>query len=478
MSKLLAFGLRVEKPHGRNATSPLTARCAVSTPAEPIAIAATPDDATLVVSSGWSSKLAAFDGKSLASRFEAKLAREPRSVVISDDGKTAFVSHAVGSLLSVVDLAGAKHETKEVALRGFGPGEIRQVETRKKEIAKLRATDPTAADAMQKDFDSEPSKKARLGRPSCQGFALAKSAAVAGRIFAPEVTVDPGDPEQRPDGYGDENQATEQPSIAVVDEDQQIAFPSSLTFGREAMFRRRGGAEARDPHPDCLLPRAAVIDPKTKSLLVTCYGIDSVVAYDATSGNPLASERRRWTVGSGPAGGELWLGGPRVGDPQHRAGSAREGVSGSRAIHRAPRSARPRVTQPKAADALASLAAKGYHVVYFTARPEWLTGRTREFLTANGFPAGTVHTTTGLTGALGGAAATFKTDELTRLAGHGLVIDWAFGNKASDTDAYDAAKVPAAHRIFLGVTDAHGGKRIDGYAEILPTLAALPATCK
>ncbi len=134
--------------------------------------------------------------------------------------------------------------------------------------------------------------------------------------------------------------------------------------------------------------------------------------------------------------------------------------------------------QPKAADALASLAAKGYHVVYLTARPEWLTGRTREFLTANGFPAGTVHTTTGLTGALGGAAATFKTDELTRLAGHGLVIDWAFGNKASDTDAYDAAKVPAAHRIFLGVTDAHGGKRIDGYAEILPTLAALPATCK
>jgi hypothetical protein len=134
--------------------------------------------------------------------------------------------------------------------------------------------------------------------------------------------------------------------------------------------------------------------------------------------------------------------------------------------------------QPKAADALASLAAKGYHVVYLTARPEWLNGRTHEFLTANGFPAGTVHTTTGLTGALGGAAATFKTDELKRLAGHGHVIDWGFGNKASDTDAYDAAKVPAAHRIFLGVTDTHGGKRIDSYAEILPTLAAVPATCK
>ena len=283
-------------------TAPLTQRCAVATPAEPIAIAATSDDATLVVSSGFSSKLVAFDGASLAARFETKLAREPRAVAVSDDGKTAFVSHAVGSLLSVVDLAGAKHETKQIALRGFGPGELRQIEAKRKEIARLREVDPVSADAVQKDFDSEPNTKARLGRPSCQGFALVKSSVVAGRIFAPEVTVDPGDPEQRPDGYGDENQATEQPSIAVVDEDQQTTLPSSLTMGREAMLRRRNGSEARDPHPDCLLPRAAVIDPKTKSLLVTCYGIDSVVAYDATSGNPLASERRRWTVGSGPSG--------------------------------------------------------------------------------------------------------------------------------------------------------------------------------
>ncbi len=285
-----------------SATAPLTRCGAVATPAEPIAIAATSDDATLVVSSGFSSKLAAFDGTSLAVRFETKLAREPRSVVVSDDGKTAFVSHAVGSVLSVVDLAGPKHETKQISLRGFGPDELRQIEAKRKAIARLRESDPASADAMQKDFDSEPSKKARLGRPSCQGFALAKSSVVAGRIFAPEVTVDPGDPEQRPDGYGDENEATEQPSIALVDEDQQTALPSSLTFGREAMFRRRGGDGARDPRPDCLLPRAAVIDPKTKSLLVTCYGIDSVVAYDATSGNPLASERRRWTVGSGPSG--------------------------------------------------------------------------------------------------------------------------------------------------------------------------------
>ncbi|HSO33040.1 MAG TPA: cytochrome C peroxidase, partial [Labilithrix sp.] len=285
-----------------SATSPLTARCAVTTPAEPIAVAGTADDGTIVVTSGWGSKLTAYDGKTLAQRFDAKLAREPRSVVVSDDGKTAFVSHAVGSIMSVVDLEGPRHETKQVALRGFGPGELKQVEARRREIEAAKAKDPAAGAELQKTFDSDEAKKERQGRPSCQGFALAKSSAVPGRIFAPEVAVDPGDPERRPDGYGDENSPTEAPSIAVVDEDKRAPLPSSLTLGRETMLARRGGSEARDPHPDCLLPRAAAIDPKTKSLLVTCYGIDSVIAYDASSGNPLTSERRRWTVGSGPSG--------------------------------------------------------------------------------------------------------------------------------------------------------------------------------
>lgn len=134
--------------------------------------------------------------------------------------------------------------------------------------------------------------------------------------------------------------------------------------------------------------------------------------------------------------------------------------------------------QPRAADALSALAAKGYHVVYVTARPEWLTGRTHEFLNASGFPPGVVHTTTGLTGALGGAAALFKSAELAMLAAHGHKIEWAFGNRASDTDAYDAAAIKLDQRVFLRVTDPHGGRRIEAYSEILPAISALPATCK
>jgi len=135
--------------------------------------------------------------------------------------------------------------------------------------------------------------------------------------------------------------------------------------------------------------------------------------------------------------------------------------------------------QPRAAETLSALAAKGYHVVYLTARPEWLTGRTRDFLKASGFPAGVVHTTTGETGALGGFATTFKASELALLAGHGHSIQWAFANQPSDTDAFETAKInPLDHRVFLRQDDPHGGRRIEAYSEIIPTISALPATCK
>ena len=59
------------------------------------------------------------------------------------------------------------------------------------------------------------------------------------------------------------------------------------------------------------------------------------------------------------------------------------------------------------------LAAKGYRPLYVTARPDWLTSRTREFLAKNGFPPGIIHTTTKGTGAIGAAAERrFKSTEI------------------------------------------------------------------
>ncbi len=135
--------------------------------------------------------------------------------------------------------------------------------------------------------------------------------------------------------------------------------------------------------------------------------------------------------------------------------------------------------RPDAATALHALTARGYRPLYLTARPEFLVGRTREFLAVHGFPPGIVHTTLGLTGALGAAAVTYKATELEVMGGRGLLPAWAIGNSGSDADAYAQAAIgPAERRIFVQYDDvAHGGRRIDGYAELLPTFGALPNAC-
>lgn len=262
----------------------LSPRCAVETAAEPVALAVTPDDATLVVTSGWGQALAAHDTRTMARRFRVDLEREPRAVIVSDDGSTAFVSHAVGSHLSVVAL-GPGHAVKTVRLYSRQPTfGIAALELQ------LSQQDPDASD------ERRPGQ-----RVSCQGYALAKSVDPPGRILAPEVMVEPGAAERRPSGYGDDSSATEVAHVAVIDEAARAPMRSSLQLVEDFTW---GGERTQDRarRPACLLPRAAVVDPGSRTLLVTCLGIDAVVAYDAFAATPARVEKKRWTVSSGPTG--------------------------------------------------------------------------------------------------------------------------------------------------------------------------------
>lgn len=114
--------------------------------------------------------------------------------------------------------------------------------------------------------------------------------------------------------------------------------------------------------------------------------------------------------------------------------------------------------------------------MHLTARPQFLAGRTREFLAERGYPLGLVHTTLSFTGATGGSAVTYKTAELAALADRGLVPAWAFGNTASDAEAYDNAGVlPLDQRIMFRFSDdAWGARRIEDYAALLPEVDAAP----
>ncbi len=134
--------------------------------------------------------------------------------------------------------------------------------------------------------------------------------------------------------------------------------------------------------------------------------------------------------------------------------------------------------RPYGADVLHQLQARGYHVFYITARPEWLEPRTREWLRDYGYPEGSVHTTLGGTGALGSAAETFKTEELAMLASHMPgSLDWAIGNTDTDVAAYVSAGV-SPDRLFTYQYDPGAmGTRVDDYSTLLDDAAAEPIAC-
>ena len=242
----------------------------------------------IVVTSAWGKSLASFDAKSpnMAQQWEVALPREPRSVVVSDDGTHAFVAQAVGGQVSVVDL-------------------------------KVHQVIPTATHLTDENLKAA-AKAGTLGRQrsnmrfsafggngkgsSCQGFALAKTGNPGGRVLVPQALVDPGDPNENPSGYGSSRQdQAEVGDIAVIDEDGRRRLLASL-LTTPASFTRQMQTSAGHDHQECLLPRSAAYDSKHKTLLVGCYGIDDVVAYDALAASPTRAIVRRWDVAAGPSG--------------------------------------------------------------------------------------------------------------------------------------------------------------------------------
>ena len=279
--------LEVFEP-GATPTAAPTLLCSVPVPAEPFGLASTPDDKTLLVTSGWDRTLTALDPAQMSVRFGAALPREPRSVVVDDAGQRAFVSHVVGARLSVVDLA--------------GDHSVREVDTRVKKVTAF----PQASGTQN-----------RL-RGAAQGYALAKSVAEGGgdpvgekplvkgqapktpkpatprgRIFVPQATVDPGDPTVRSSAYYGEpvdGVPKEAPIVSVIDADAERPLTKGvLSLGTPLT-------------QECILPRAAAVRASTSSLFVTCLGIDALVELDTRGSDPMRLERRRWSMPLGPTG--------------------------------------------------------------------------------------------------------------------------------------------------------------------------------
>lgn len=266
-------------------SKPLASLCAIDVPTEPVALAATPDDRSILVTSAWARTLTALDGAQLQPQYRVALAREPRQVVVSNDGRRAFVAHVVGSRASEVALDAADHPVKTIDLSGYDPAK------------------PNRRAGGRASFRGRPRGQERL---ACQGFALAKSTE---RVFAPQVLVDPGDVEIPTGGYGDVSRAAEVASVGVIDAATGAVVTASLELDAEAAGVNHNGFVGTR---ECLLPRAAAADAKRGALFVACQGIDAVVEYDAKSDDPRKTVKNRWMVGAGPTGVAIDAAGHRV----------------------------------------------------------------------------------------------------------------------------------------------------------------------
>jgi hypothetical protein len=272
----------------------LDLRCTLETPDEPVDLAETPDHETLLVASDWGHALVGLDLGSGERRFSVDLPRAPRAVVASRDGTHAYIAHAVGGAMSVVDLTSLPPSVQAVDVRGRSIDPEPSFVFQRMPPPRLDACGTTCSfSSSQRRLGPQPASRLRS---ACQGFTLAELGGAEPRILSPMVEVATGNLTAPSSGYGLGGgfalATTELPVVAVVNE-------ASGKVREDTVFAVEPprGRVAKAP---CLLPRAAVVSHG--SLLVACMGIDSIVEYDATAQVPERNERRRWPVGSGPTG--------------------------------------------------------------------------------------------------------------------------------------------------------------------------------
>ncbi|NUP07751.1 MAG: hypothetical protein HOW73_17020 [Polyangiaceae bacterium] len=272
----------------------LASLCKQALPAEPIAMAATPDDKQVLVTSGWGGAVTALDSTTLKPDFALDLPREPRAILIDERGERAFVSHAVGAKLSVIDLTKSSHDVREIDMGVTTASQftVRTVAERRRSGSQGYALAASVTNSPGPSTGGElppisggPTKPAPAKKPPAE--------MPQGRIFAPMVTVDPGDPNVRSQAYYGEARngvPKEAPMVSVID------------AGAERSLTRAVMSLGTPMTQECLLPRAAATRAENGTLLVTCLGADTLLELDTRGADPIRLERRRWAVPSGPTG--------------------------------------------------------------------------------------------------------------------------------------------------------------------------------
>lgn len=270
----------IEEQEDPESEGSLVLRATADVASDPYGIAVSPRG-EILVTSAWGHTVTSLAADTLERRFALDVGREPRGVVVSPDGARAFVTHAVGSKITVISL----------------------------DVAQPTAY---ALDALGGKF------KNRLDKASSAGTlhptaALAYSAVLSpggSRLFVPHTIEQSGADTTRsiPGAYG---------GVPVEEETSFASVAVIATEHGEVL-----GAAPDGAHPvDGLLPIA--VDPSLgfavapqpgparqargvvlvgDALLVASQGTNELVELDARAIDPATSVRRLFPVGEGPSG--------------------------------------------------------------------------------------------------------------------------------------------------------------------------------
>jgi hypothetical protein len=133
--------------------------------------------------------------------------------------------------------------------------------------------------------------------------------------------------------------------------------------------------------------------------------------------------------------------------------------------------------RPAAAELTRAHVDRGHVVMYLTGRPDWLTGKSREWLSTLGFAPGPLRVTDSNTQILplDDSVGDFKKGVLESLRDAGYIVDFAYGNAETDIYAYLAAGLAPSSVWIVG---EHAGEEntnpvADSWAARVTEVAAL-----
>ncbi len=133
---------------------------------------------------------------------------------------------------------------------------------------------------------------------------------------------------------------------------------------------------------------------------------------------------------------------------------------------------------PEANTAMDLWAAKGYRLLYLTARPQLVSRYSRQWLADQRFASGPLMLSEDGTpwNSTDAEKVAFKGGRLIEIASKGVFWRAAYGNATTDIEAYDDAAIPKADTYIIGPNAGVDDTQplSDGYGDHLPTIGGYP----